>query len=204
MELTSRIPFIVSVIVAFLFMPYYQFSLTVLVATIPYFLITRTNVRLEGLRKWYVALGLLALSLVIYYYYFTLGWVVYASYLFLTLFDWQLAPVLLPLAIASLTQAVIVSPLLGGYPIAVKISTATLPATLLPLPMVALLNGLSSIVGYAIPYALSFAIYYVSRYLPNQLMIKLSLPLFVMIGTGILLNVARVKLRKLVFIRRRK
>ncbi|UXD21955.1 hypothetical protein IPA_00150 [Ignicoccus pacificus DSM 13166] len=199
MEYASKIPFIVASVVGYLALGPVNFLFSLILAIALFTILDKLPFRFNA---WYVVISTLALGIIIYYFY-SITWIPYSFFLFLTLFDWALSPALLPLAVLVSVNGIVTSPLLGGYPVSVRLGGASLEATLLPLPIAYLIEGLPALVGYSLPSLLAFIINYVSKWLPNQLMIKLSNPLFVVIGSGILLNIARVKLRNIVKIKKK-
>jgi hypothetical protein len=177
-----------------------QLALTLIVATISYVIINELKKRAK-FNDWVTVFALLVFSTFVYLYY-QVGWFVYAFFLTLTLYDWTLSLTLLPLALLGLVNGIVTTPLLGGYPVSVRLGD-TLGTTILPLSLTYLIGGVASLIGYVLPYLLAFGSNFIAPLLSNVLMIKLSTPLFVVIGSGIMLNMARVKLRKVVNKRKR-
>ncbi len=147
----------------------------------------------ERLGRW----GTAALSTVISFAgaYFGLPWLAMLGLLGALYRYPEVSFAALPFSLLGSYGAVVVSPLLGAYPSSVK---AGLPPWLPPvtsLPQCLELGGGASPVGYAFSYVFLWVIDKLGQFLPNQPMVKLSEPIFVGIGAGIMINVVRVRVR---------
>ncbi len=141
---------------------------------------------------WLKVIGLTLLSGLGAYY--GLRFLAYGPFVIALLLFPELSVTMLPFAILGLTGAVMVSPLLNGYPASVKINYADVQSVIASaLPIYD--GGLSASIGFLIPFAIAYLTDLVSPYTPTPAMIKLSEPLFVGIGIGILINIVRVKIR---------
>ncbi|NPA84965.1 MAG: hypothetical protein GXO07_03055 [Crenarchaeota archaeon] len=101
----------------------------------------------------------------------------------------------LPFAVLAAAGVPAVSPLLGGYPSSVR---AGVPAWLVPalsLPQCLSLGGSASLLGYALGSLIAPLLDVLGSFCPNRPMIKLSTPIFIGIGAGIMINVVRVRVR---------
>ncbi len=164
-----------------------DFSLTLGLVALIYPLMERAECN-----PWLKTLGLAFLAFLGAYYGFR--FLAYAPFIISLLLSPELSPILLPFAVLGLTGAVMVSPLFNGYPSSVKINFADVQSTIVSaLPLYS--GGTSSALGFVIPYLIAYIADALSPLTPTPAMIKLSEPLFVGIGVGILINIVRVKLR---------
>ncbi|HIH90105.1 hypothetical protein [Ignicoccus hospitalis] len=101
----------------------------------------------------------------------------------------------LPFALIAAARAPPVSPLLGGYPSSVVAKVPTeLSLAFGYLPLLQL-GGVAPALGFLVGLATAPLLDFVSKLCPNGPMIKLSEPIFVGIGAGLMINVVRLRLR---------
>jgi len=197
MEFTSRLPLIVSLILPYLYLDHTSASISLIVSALlilPYVYVSKHR----KINLWSVLIISLGISILVYYYLPQYSWLTYSLFIFLNFVDWRLASALVPFVILEVAQAGMASPFLGSYPASVKIGGHDIISTLLPLLYIVLASGKSGLIGFTVPYIIALASFKISNYIPNPIMIKISTPLFVVIGTGVILNLARVKLRNVV------
>jgi hypothetical protein len=101
----------------------------------------------------------------------------------------------LPFALLASGRVPLVTPLLGGYPSSVKAGLPAWEGPALSLPQCFSFGGSASMAGYATAYLLAAVLDKLSYLLPNQPMVKLSEPIFLGIGAGIMINVVRIRVR---------
>ena len=197
MERVTRVPLLISFILPFIYLDSVQASLAIL-SSIPLMVFFTYVKKRVSIASWFFVLLSLITFIILYYFFAWLTWFEYTLFIFVNFVDWTLATMLLPFMILTISQAGIVSPLLGSYPSPVKIGNHDIASVILPSIYVALIGGKASAIGFSIPYLIALASFAFANLMPNPIMIKLSTPLFVAIFTGITLNIARVKLRKVV------
>ncbi|ALU12732.1 hypothetical protein EYM_06880 [Ignicoccus islandicus DSM 13165] len=185
----SKVPLILAVILAYLWLDPLEASASMLVASVIYAIASKFPLNLD-------VMTICSLIFSTTCYYFSGSPILpYGLFLALLSLDYRRASILLPIAILALLKGVVVSPLLGSYPVQVKVTGEEVPSVVLPVAFVAMPFNYAGIVGYSIPYLFAAFLEYASEVLPNGFMIKVSLPLLVAIAIGILLNVARVMVR---------
>ncbi len=186
---TAKVPLILATAFAYLYLGPLNASASAILASITYVIASKFKPNLDLL-----TLAFLGVSLACYY--FTGNPVLpYGLFLASLAIDYRRASALLPLAILSSLGGVMVSPITGGYPVRVKLDNEEVQSVFFPLAFASQSVSEVGILGYSVPYVLASSLEYLSHVLPNGFMIKLSLPLLVSIGVGILLNVARISVR---------
>jgi len=178
---------LIAILLAFTVMPLSDLALTLLLIAIIYPLMEKAECD-----NWAKALGLTFLSGLGAYYGFR--FLAYGPFVIALLLFPELSAIMLPFAVLGLSGAVMVSPILNGYPASVKINYADAQSVIASALTVYDGGGLAAM-GFLIPFGIAYVADVISPFTPTPAMIKLSEPLFVGIGIGILVNIVRVKVR---------